>query len=295
MVMHVADVDPFFALVKDFEMLSQVVPCGSKQGRQVVGFCQALFTQVSIPEVNTVTVCDSLAAAGSAFPTSHELFLGHWQADKSSFIDWFTSAAAPLQERTGCVPVLITGLAAADDITTKIFDSMHRLGEPVLVRMLLGDIKASAELVRKLVAMVDDTRKLPAWWPLFQASSNICLEEWQQFADLLGDYWRYACIAVDPFVSAEVREFIRWQTVVVQVPVGDIDGIGKWMQIPAGMLTAFPDGIEYSLGRYLESLPSDKKDILIVLGPSKPEWSVDYNIKRISAIKELMAQYGVTI
>jgi hypothetical protein len=295
MAMHVADVDPLKALITDNTLGNQIVPCRNKQGRQVVGFCQALFAKTSEPEAHTILVCDSLEKAGSTFVSSHELFLGHWQSDECSFVEWFIRAAAPLKERTGCVPVLITGLSASDDLTAAVFESKHQLGEPVLVRMLLDDIESSTKLMQSLVSDVDTTSNLPSWWPLFQASSYTSLEEWQQLANLLGDYWRYVCVAIDPFASLEVREFLRWQTVVVQIPIGEQEGIGDTMQIPAGMLSAFPDGTEYVLSKYLASLPSDKKDILIVLGPSKEEWSCDYNTKRIVAIKQLMGHHDINI
>lgn len=295
MVMHISDVDPLYTLICDLGLGEQIVPCGSKQGRQMAGFCQALLAQLPQPAAHTTLVHDSLKEAGAAFASSHELFLGHWQSSERSFEEWFALAAAPLVAQTGCVPVLITGLAATDPLAKTVFNAAHQLGEPVLVRMLLGDVDASSGLFRSLVAAVGERKRLPLWWPLIQASANTSLSEWQALATSLGDYWRYVCVAVDPFASSEVREFLRWQTVVVQIPVGGLEDIKDVMQIPNGMLSAFPDGVRYSLPEYLASLPGDKKDIVIILGPSRPEWSCDYNIKRIVAIKELLSGYGVVI
>lgn len=295
MAMHVADADPLKALVSDNDLFSQVVACGAKQGRQTVGFCQALFAKSMDAGEHTISVCDSLVASGSAFANSHELFLGHWQPEESSFIDWFDSAASPLKARTGCVPVLITGLSATDSQATTIFASHHQLGEPVLVRMLLGDVVEAAKMLNALVSEVAMSKLLPNWWPLLQASSQTKLEQWRQLASLVGNNWQYVCVAVDPFVAPTVREFLLWQTVVVQIPLGELEGIGSVVQIPPAMLSSVPDGAHYDLPEYLASLPGDRKDIVIILGPSRPEWSRDYNIKRIVAIKELLGGYGVVI
>ena len=107
MALHIKDVNPLYALTEEIKLIG-IVPCGAKNGKQLVGFCQALFPYIGDPEGHTTHITESLSASGAYFSKSHELFLGHC-SDKN-FGKWFDSAARPLYENTGCVPVLITGL-----------------------------------------------------------------------------------------------------------------------------------------------------------------------------------------
>ena len=292
--MHVSDVDPLFLLLGDLGLTSNVVPCGSKQGRQLVGYCQALFAKDSDAGAHTKLVKDELALAGAQFAASHELFLGHWNQSNESFQDWFNAAAYPLLEATGCVPVLITGLEASYPAAAAIWQVGHKLGEPVLVRTLPQDLSAVGELLFQIISTAKAAGKVD-WWPLLQASAATSLEFWQDMAEALGENWKYACVAVDPFVTDDVREFLRWQTVVAQLMIGDLTDIQDEMSLPAGMFAAYPSGGQYDLRRYIESLDNDKKDILIILGPSRPEWSRQHNRTRISAVKSLLNEVDVVV
>ena len=297
MVMHVSEADTLWSLLKDTGASDGIIPCGAKQGGQLVGFCQAIMPGGPSPAEHTRSFTELLISAQAKYSKSHELFLGHWNSARYSFEDWFSEASGPLANDTGCVPVLITGLTAGCDTSSVIFSSLHKLGEPVLVRMLVNEksLDQAVSLMQRLVDEITESKKVPNWYPLFQASSNTGLDLWRKMSEMLGANWKYVCVATDPFASDEVRGFLKWQTVVAQIPIGRVEDIADDMVIPTGMLSAFPDGCKYNLAEYLGSLDKDKKDILIVLGPSKPGWSVEYNKSRITKIAALMAGNGITI
>lgn len=291
MVMHVKDAVPLWRLLRDAKLSASVNPCGGKNGQsRLVGFCQALLPLTLDPESHTKTFSSLLKDAGSAFNNSHELFLGHCD-DTERFDTWFASACAPLTAaRNGCVPVLITGLSVSN--AQFIFNQKtHTLNEPVLVRIIVDDDLESVVHLMQRVAKRVLTGEMPAFYPLLQASISTNSEFWDTLRSALGSNWQYTCVAVDPWVDHDVRAIIREQTVVAQVPIGDATGLGTTITIAAGILAAWPQGTSYDFTRYVSSLDDD--DIVIVLGPSPSQWSVEENRDRIGTIVQMLTHAGI--
>lgn len=291
MVMHVKDAVPLWRLLLDAGLSAKVSPCVGKNGQQrLVGFCQALIPFTTNPETHTDAFSSLLHAADSAFAHSHELFLGHC-TDMEKFSDWFRAASAPLGKFSGgCVPVLITGLTVSD--SALIFDSgAHELVEPVLVRLIVGEnYEPVVHLMQKVTRRVL-AGEVPAFYPLFQASNSTDSVFWDRLRSALGSSWQYTCVAIDPWVDHETRAIVREQTVVAQVPIGDATGLGEIVSIPAGILGGWPHGVAYNFKQYVSTIDND--DIVIVLGPSRPEWSANENQNRIGKIVQMLTEAGI--
>jgi hypothetical protein len=268
-----------------------VSPCGGKNGQQrLVGFCQALLPFNSNPKTHTESFSSLLCEVGSTFAHSHELFLGHC-LDLEKFNDWFAIASAPLEKLgRGCIPVLITGLTVND--ARFIFDSgAHELVEPVLVRLIVdGDFEPVVRLMQNVTKRVL-AGEMPAFYPLLQASTSTDSVFWDKLRSALGSTWQYTCVAIDPWVNRDTRAIVREQTVVAQVPIGDAAGLGEVVSIPEGILGAWPEGAKYDFTQYISSFDDD--DIVIVLGPSRPDWSKNENQSRIRKVVRMLTEAGI--
>lgn len=260
-----------------------------------LGYCQALFVRVGDAEVHTEHVINQLEIIDAPWSRSHELFWGNRQNESpNEFVD---KGIRPLLG-DGRVPILITELDPAKngeeidsilEISPPIFP-----GESVLLRLALsGDssIDRICLLISLLIERARQEEQMPKWWPLLQG--HLTSEQWKYLKQQLGDNWKYVNIAVNPFTTADILDFLHEQITVAQIAVGLAEGIRSDGQITLakGMvkLTGADDCPSYSLPLYMQALSKlDSAPTLIVLGPSLLEWSDEINRARLSALKPLI-------
>ena len=131
---------------------------------------------------------------------------------------------------------------------------------------------------------------MPPWWPLLQGMLDD--DGWMKTQDLLGSDWRYANVAVNPFVSDAQFELLAPQITVAQIPIGLADGMtddGVIRLAPGMKIHGATEGASYSLFDYIEKLSKlSSPPTLIILGPSLPEWSDDVSAKRIERLLPLL-------
>jgi hypothetical protein len=295
--LHIKDLPPVKHLLEGERLIDTIESCGIRNpGELVGGFCQALFHQRPNPTEHTRFVTEALARAGAKYTTSHELFFGH-RASELAVCEFIERAVDPLREGDGCVPVVITGLEATDERVVEIFAVPRPLPEPILVRLLVTErsIAQAVALQRQLIENVRTMREVPGWWPLFQGVFNP--GGWEQFRVELGEDWAHTCCAVNPFTSQSELDMIAAQAVVAQIAVGDADGFNDEVALPSGMkITGAPDGARYDLRAYLariRQLPN--RPVFILLGPTRPEWDDDHNVRRVSRALEVLRHHEIAL
>ena len=253
----------------------------------VLGYCQALFNPRENPREHTKYVRSCLQDIGAPWPRSHELFWGYRRGMPVG--EYLSEAIGPLAG-TGRVPILITALdpGREKEEIQQIFRQRPAVtpGETVLVRVVLSDDRSIAgivEICRKLVQNARAKREMPTWWPLLQG--NLSLEGWGRLKRTLGEEWRYANIAVNPFVSDEVNEVLWDQITVGQIPLGLAQGINSdgSVRLARGMRVMGADEEDsYNLFEFMTKLSKLRTaPTLIVLGPSFSEWPDKWNLERI--------------
>lgn len=255
-----------------------------------IGYCQALFGRAGVGEAHTMRVLRLLQEIDAPWANSHELFWGYRREEPAA--EFLVGGMRPLVGK-GRIPVLITSLDPATDApeieTIVNTQSPISPGETVLVRLVLREhrsIDSAVALLRQLVGEAKQCRRMPAWWPLFQARSD--QGSMQRFAQLAGTLWPYANIAVNPFTPRSVSEVVREQVTVGQVVVGNESGIKDdgLIMLPAELtISGAPPSGAYSLPTYFEELGQfDTPPTLIILGPSLPSWSDSMNQGRIAKL-----------
>lgn len=259
-----------------------------------LGYCQALFSFIGDPEAHTAHVQEQLVRVGAPWANSHELFWGYRRGEAAG--EYVSAGIRPL-EGNGRVPILISGLETARDRKQieEILATEPKFapGEPVLLRVVMTSpeaIDAVAEIIQELVSRAIDTQEMPRWWPLLQGELDV--SEWRRLRTTLGAAWRFVNVAVNPFVSDEVLSEVADQVTVAQVPIGLADGmddVGNIKLAPGMRISGAGECATYSLDGYvgrLSALP--EIPTLIILGPSKTEWTVEVNVERIARLLPLL-------
>lgn len=290
MTLHVKDVQPLWRLVEETGLAGTIESCHIREpGEKVGGYCQGLFPVLGSPGEHTKYLAKMLAVAGARYPNSHELCLDT-KPSSESVERWLTEATEPFRNGNGCVPVLITNLGVGESMIGRIFASPRQFDEPVLVRMLITEDSESffcaAYRMERLVEQVRSEKIVPAWWPLFQG--NMSVNGWKQLRQDLGEYWKYVCVAMNPFMGPGVQNLLFANIVVAQVPIGLADGIESNKIII--------NGTSYSLDEYcahINALPH--RPVFIVLGQSLPEWSEDMNVSRVSRAIEVLKEHQINL
>jgi hypothetical protein len=261
-----------------------------------IGYCQALFNKVGSPHENTNNVVSLLQEIGAPWAKSHELFWGY--KGESSTEEYVVDASGPLIG-DGRVPILITALNAGSDQAeiSKILSAPTSVvpGETILLRILIDDVdsaKAAVVQMRILIARARNENQMPQWWPLIQGALTV--NEWREVQLMAGEMWPYFNIAATPWTSSAAYNLIKDQITVAQVPVGLKEGISldgtvvmvdKHIKLPG---TPETDAV-YNLLEYFETLKNSvSAPTLIVLGPSKPEWTEEINKARLQALLPLL-------
>lgn len=192
-----------------------------------LGYCQALFNRDGGPEIHTKKVTALLSEIGAPWAKSHELFWGNRRDESAS--EFVAQGMRPLWG-SGRVPILITELDPARNIETieSIIGTTPAVhpGEVILLRLVLSgeeSVRQAVTLVKRLLYASRTDCEMPKWWPLFQ--SDMKVDAWKHFKHLLGDDWRFANLAVNPFVPLDVFGHLHEQITVAQVPVGLASGI----------------------------------------------------------------------
>lgn len=256
----------------------------------VIGYCQALFNRVGDPREHTSRFTSLLQSIGAPWPKSHELFWGYRGADQPQA--YLNGALGPLAG-TGRVPIVITGLDPAKDSVelNNLLQTQPGVmqNEPVLVRIVLGSQEsfvATARLIRSLLADCRRDRRMPIWWPLLQ--STMPIEQWNWLKVELADEWKYLNVAVNPFTTDDVFDFVSDRITVAQIVVGHAEGIsddGVITMAPGMKIAGAADGASYRLRDYIARLATlEVVPTLIVLGPSLPEWTDEMNTARLAKL-----------
>lgn len=304
MAVHINDTPGLHRLMTDNGLLDEILSCKIRDTPQyqVAGYCQALTSIKTLPESHTRRFVEHLNHVGARYPNSHELALATKPPDLS-FEEWVRQATLPfLEEGSGCVPVVITGLDVADQQVSEIFGAKRLLSETVLVRVLVNEhsIETAAALMRHLVSAVRERREVPGWWPLFQTSFGP--ESWRSFKAACAEDWRYGVVAINPFVEAASVEIIADQIGVAQLPIGHAEGIGNSIIYMGPVrVTGAPHNARYYVDEYaatIRGLPREEGrpgPVLIVLGPSQPEFTDDDDIKRLRLGLECFRAAGLTV
>jgi hypothetical protein len=259
-----------------------------------LGYCQALFNSAGNPEAHTAHVQDQLARIGAPWANSHELFWGYRREEPAA--QYVSAGIRPL-EGNGRVPILISGLDADRDRgqIEEILATEPRFasGEPVLLRMVMGSpaaVDAAAEIIQGLISHAMETGEMPRWWPLLQG--ELPVSEWSRLRTTLGAAWRFVNVAVNPFASAAVLAAVAAQVTVAQVPIGLAEGMDEQGNItlaPGMQISGASECARYSLDDYVTRLSAlPEIPTLIILGPSRPEWTVEVNAERIARLIPLL-------
>jgi hypothetical protein len=260
-----------------------------------LGYCQALFSKAGSPANHTQTVINWLERIQAPWSRSHELFWGHRRSDQA-IASFLQESIQPLVG-SGRVPILISSLDPASD--GDVFEAITRTrpaipeNESVLLRVVLKNEVSIRRIVGSMKRAVGDsyiTESIPSWWPLLQGA----MEDggWERLQKLLGSEWRYANVAVNPFISDQEFETVAPQVTVAQIPIGLADGMSDdgTIRLPRGMkIHGAKENDTYSLFDYvrkLSTLPSPPT--LIVLGPSAPGWTNEMNAARIERLLPLL-------
>lgn len=267
-----------------------------------IGYCQALFGRAGAPDVHTTAVLDALHSIDAPWARSHELYWGYRQNETAD--EFIGKAIAPLAG-SGRVPVLISGLDPADDVSVirEILESKPPVfsGETILLRLLLkseDSIGPTAALVKSILDEARRTASMPLWFPLLQATFDVA--QWARLKGALGEDWHYLNIAVNPFGAEPVLEEVGDQITVAQFVVGAADGLSPdgRITIPTGMkIYGAPEPpAAYNLFDYaarLRRLPFTPT--CIVLGPSAPEWTYEHNLERLGKFLPLFREASETV
>lgn len=255
-----------------------------------IGYCQALFGRAGVAAEHTRHVLRLLQEIDAPWANSHEMFWGHIGDEPPE--QFLVGGMTPLVG-SGRVPVLITSLDPAADGTVidSIFAAQPPIcpGETVLVRLVLerdGAVAAAASLMRRLVDRAVSDHEMPTWWPLWQSPASV--DVMVRLKSALGELWKYANVAVNPFTPNEVHSLVGDQLTVAQVVVGAADGIASDGQVTlaAGMtISGAAPLASYSLPAYFEKLSDlETPPTLILLGPSRPSWTDGMNQERIAKL-----------
>lgn len=262
-----------------------------------IGYCQALFNNEESPGKNTLRVSKLLEEIKAPWHKSHELFWGY--RGETAISDYVIEASKPLIG-DGRVPILITGLKVKKNQKEieKILASKSYVvpGETILLRIIIDDLEAVKTALYYMETLIEQAKKkghMPHWWPLLQGAFSP--SEWIKIKSLAGNMWKYFNIAVNPFVERSAFDVIKSQVTVAQVPIGLAEGVQKdsgVIRMAPGMmqLTGAPArNAEYNLFSYFEMVKElEYAPILLVLGPTLPEWSDEINQARLKALIPLL-------
>ena len=259
-----------------------------------LGYCQALFVKTSDPESNTENIISQLASIDAPWHKSHELYWGNKSSE--SIDEFITSSVQPLLG-TGRMPILITPLNPNFDYITirQILntDPLVFEGETTLVRIVLTNEDSVNAAVSLMKEVLDTARRkgiMPKFWLLLQG--QLSASEWHRFADLMGHDWQFVNIAVNPFTMADLPEICWNQVTVAQVVLGHLEGIDENgnIKLPDGMKIAGANNEDsYNLYNFIDSIKYlEVSPTLIILGPSFPYWSDEYNLARIQKFLPLL-------
>lgn len=259
-----------------------------------LGYCQALFNYTGHPATHTKKVIRLLTEIEAPWSNSHELFWGHRDTETPG--EFVEQGTQPLLG-TGRVPILITGLDPRfhRQELEEIMATTPALpkNETLLLRTILtgeNSTREIASIIRNLLFEARSTETMPKWWPLLQG--DLSAHEWERLRNELGTDWNFTNVAVNPFVSDDVREIVQEQITVAQIPVGLAEGIhadGR-IEIPHGMkITGASDGAFYSLPEFASMLVTlPLSPTLIILGPALPDRSDLDNQKRLATLLPLL-------
>lgn len=254
-----------------------------------LGYCQALFASSTSPELHTRKVIGHLRRIAAPWPLSHELFWGYRRDETPG--EYVQRAMAPLCG-DGRMPILITGLDPARD--TDAAAELLAVGVPVaagetaLLRMVLRNddsISAGSALLQSLVSNAQASGTMPSWWPLFQG--DLSPTQWSKLRDQCGDAWKFANIAVNPFVSDDAFAIVREQLTVAQVVVGGPGDVHEdEVRVPGALRIMGTSGdATYSMTRFVERLCAlPVVPTLILLGPAQASWTDEQNAARIQEV-----------
>jgi len=259
-----------------------------------LGYCQALFIKNTDPKSNTENILDLLGSIKAPWYKSHELYWGN-KADES-VKDFITLSIQPLLG-TGRMPILISPLDPKNDfeIIKEILytDPLMFEGETTLVRIVLSDdesVNSVAILMQEVLKNAREKDQMPKFWPLLQG--QIGYREWQHLMDLMGNDWKYLNIAVNPFTIDSLPEICWEQVTVAQVVVGHMEGMSDDgdIHLPKGMkIAGAKECDDYNIFDFFTKLENlEVAPTLIVLGPSLPDWSDQYNLQRIERLLPLL-------
>jgi len=261
-----------------------------------IGYCQALFNRAGSHDENTQRIVKLLDEIGAPWHRSHELFWGN--RGESAVQEYVLEASASLAGN-GRVPILITGLDPRIDKTTiaEILQSGSHVvpGETILLRIVLGSMESAEiaiQIMRDISSEAMRSQTMPRWWPLLQGSFTAA--QWNEIIREAGDVWKYANVAMNPWMTESAFRSVQAQITVAQVPVGLAEGIKPdgQIQMASGMvrLTDAPEkDAKYNIYDYFSrALQLESAPILLVLGPSLTEWTDRVNQDRLEALLPLL-------
>lgn len=259
-----------------------------------LGYCQALFVKKENPKEHTQKIISLLSSINAPWFKSHELFWGNRTTETVG--EFISKSVEPLLG-SGRMPILISPLNPNIDYSTikEIINANPLMfeGETTLLRIVLTDkhsVEAAANLMIEVLKNARTSGQMPKFWLLLQG--QLSNSDWQHLKNLLGDDWQYVNIAVNPFTTDGLPDFCWEQVTVAQVVLGHKEGINEngTIQLPMGMkIAGANDGAEYNIFEYFSKLDQlDVAPTLIILGPSLPEWSDEYNLKRIEQLLPLL-------
>ena len=261
-----------------------------------LGYCQALFNRVGPAIEHTSAVAEHLATAGMPWSKSHEMYYGY--REDETIGDFICGGIRPLLAG-GRMPILITTLQPHRDFDeiSRIVETDNKVfpGETALLRIVLNshsDIQYAKSIMLNILSRSEDKKQMPKWWPLLQG--NLDKSGWKTLRLEMGVAWKYVNIAVNPFTPISIVDEIFDQITVAQVAIGrseDIKDNGNITLSSAMPMTKLLNKLDYNLFEYLAPLSElAVSPTLIILGPSLPNWSAGYNIKRLMSLRPILLE-----
>lgn len=255
-----------------------------------IGYCQALFRKTTSSEDNTRKIIKNLQEIKAPWHLSHELFWG----DKGSepLEEFLTNSMLPLIGN-GRIPILITPLNLDTDyeVIKEVLTVYPKVlnNETILLRVIISNkqsIDNAVKIIKAQVAEANLNKEMPKWWLLLQGDMDMSL--WNYLRSQLAENWQYSNLAVNPFTVDNLPDFCWEQVTVGQVVIGHKEGVNNTGEIslPSGMkISGAKELDKYNLYDYFKKLSVlNTSPTLIVLGPSLPEWSDEYNQERLNVL-----------
>jgi len=262
----------------------------------IMGYCQALFNREGSYEDHTKRLTSYLNEIDAPWSRSHELFWGH--KDMSSTESGFLRSAIQPLVGGGRVPIVISSLDPGVSTDRETIESIIKvdqpvtLGETLLLRVVLQSkesIQAACEITRNLYSRAKQSKTMPSWWLLLQASSTEF--DWSIVKDSFGDLWRFVNIAVNPFTPSVVYQTCSEQITVAQFIVPDRAGINSngTIVLPSyDWIPGWQPSASYDINDYASRLAElPEMPTTILLGPAISTWNVDENKLRIRKFLDL--------